>query len=32
VYGLLDKTQQITRNTTNWFCSKPLLAGTKLCK
>lgn len=30
--GLLDKTQQITRNTSNWFCSKPLFAGTKLCK
>lgn len=32
VDGLLDKTQPITRNTTNWFCGKPLFAGTKLCK
>jgi len=32
VDGLLDKTQQITRNTSNWFCSRPMFAGTKLCK
>ena len=32
VDGLIDKTQQITTNTANWFCSKPLFAGTKLCR
>jgi hypothetical protein len=32
VDGLLDKTQQITQNTTNWFCTRPLFANTKLCR
>jgi hypothetical protein len=32
VDGLLDKTQQVAQNTTNWFCRKPLFANTKLCK
>jgi len=32
VDGLLDKTQQITQNTSNWFCARPLFANTRLCK
>jgi len=32
VDGLLNKTQSVVKNTSNWFCTKPLFKNTALCK
>jgi len=32
VDGLLNKTQAVVKNTSNWFCTRPLFQNTALCK